>query len=159
MKIQDFQRARVYTWCHEIERAYPKSIPAIAVTLLLERVNLVTGHAVTLEENRRASRWAWGGEVITMPSQARGSWAWTVPVVLHEASHVILKTNRICDQHGPRFVGLYLQLLKTCGGSIGEKGVASWAERAMTHHGIQIENMKHLVEHNVPSLAAYGQES
>jgi len=152
--VRDFQRSAVYRWQSEVVLPrYPTGIPEEGIELVLCNVELLTGTAVPWRVNNKARAWAWGGTVITLPGRKHGSWAWSVPVVLHEAAHVTLVHHGLCDAHGPKFMGLFLLLLKHCGGRIGREGVAAWAAEAM-QRGVRVESMKHLVEQNVPSLEA-----
>ena len=156
LKVVDFQRSAVYSWeAEEIRPHYPTGIPIEAISLVLSRASEVTGHKIEWEVNPRATRWAWGGSHITLPNPQKARWAYSVPVALHEAAHVVLQNINMTDAHGPRFVGLFLQLLRTCGGSRGKAHVGSWAQRAV-ERGIQLENMRSLVEHCVPAAATYG---
>jgi len=135
--MSDFQRAIVYSWQHDyIMPSYKKGIPLEAVTLLIERVELATACEIPWVINRRATRWAWGGSKITLPNE-KSTWAYSVPVVLHECAHVVLKRKGLCDQHGPRFVGAFLQLLRHLGGEIGHTNAAPWALKALDR-GLQI---------------------
>lgn len=156
LKVVDFQRSAVYSWeQREIRPHYPTGIPLEAVSLVLSRASMVTGQVIEWEVNPRATRWAYGGRHITLPNPHKAAWAYSVPVALHEAAHVVLQSIRMSDAHGPRFVGLFLQLLRTCGGQRAKTHVTDWAMAAQ-RVGIQFENMRSLVEHDVPAAAAYG---
>lgn len=154
----DYQRSLVYSWDREVVSPnYPNGIPQVAVTLLIAKVEAVTGVPIAWEYNPRATRWAWGGKLVTLPNPKKATWAYNVSVVIHECTHVVLKAKGLCDQHGPKFMGGYIALLQNCGGSIGQANAVDWYLAAQAR-GIDITpRAKKVLEHNVPAEGFYHQ--
>lgn len=112
---RDFQRARLYRW--EAEHVLPR----LAAPLSLEACRRLIEAAYRWREapgadpgwappeltDGRGRRHACGSRaVIKLPR-----WARTRAIVLHECAHGMAD-----DQHGPRFVAVYVALLERFGG-------------------------------------------
>lgn len=108
---RDFQRARVYRW--EAEHVFPQA----GERLSLQQCRALVEAAYRWREqpgpdsawapprvtDGRGRRHACGSrEVIKLPR-----WARTRAIVLHECAHGMAD-----DQHGPKFVGVYVALLE-----------------------------------------------
>lgn len=107
---RDFQRARVYRW--EAEHVFPQAgerLSLAACRALVEAAyrwreqpGLDPAWAPPRVTDGRGRRHACGSrEVIKLPR-----WARTRAIVLHECAHGMAD-----DQHGPKFVGVYVELL------------------------------------------------
>lgn len=108
---RDFQRARVYRW--EAEHVFPHAGERLSLdqcrTLVeeayrwRERPGPDPSWKPPLVTDGRGRRHACGSrEVIKLPR-----WSRTRAIVLHECAHGMAD-----DQHGPKFVGVYVELLQ-----------------------------------------------
>ncbi|UFN51734.1 hypothetical protein LPC08_24785 (plasmid) [Roseomonas sp. OT10] len=135
MRSRDAQRARVYTWEEEAVTPYGQApLPFAAAQGMVD--------AIWAEMGLR-----WPPRVEPLPRQARrlqGTGSRLVlrlpdPVpsflLLHELAHALSSTaDDETDAHGPRFVGLYLQLL-TRYLRLGQEELL----RTVKAHGIEVE--------------------
>lgn len=132
---RDFQRARVYRW--EAEHVFPHAGERLSLaacrTLVeaayrwREQPGLDLVWAPPQVTDGRGRRHACGSrEVIKLPR-----WARTRAIVLHECAHGMAD-----DQHGPKFVGVYVTLLAQFGG-IG----ADYLFTTLRKEGIRAEQL------------------
>ena len=144
--MHDYQRQKVYNWQRAgIKKLYPIDIPKPAIEIALLRAEQVTGVPITYGMNSRLRRRVYANDSgVTLASSEAAAWSRNVGTVLHEAAHYILKQKGLCDRHGGNFVGLFLQLLKHCGGTIGKENYKAWTIDAL-QRGIHVNPMSHLI--------------
>lgn len=109
---RDFQRGRVYRWEGEHVLPHDREILSLAeCTRLVEvayrwaeadRTGLADWRPPCVQDGRGRRHACGSRQAIKLPR-----WARTRPVVLHECAHGMAD-----DQHGPRFVARYVELLE-----------------------------------------------
>ena len=119
MKMRDYQRSKVYTWCNHIDDRYHKRISQSEVSELIAHVlndygynkpYAIIAHPVKkrFDKDKYKSKYSFVGKcdygqavVINIHPEMR-----TVGVVLHEVAHMLVQGQK----HTDKFVGMLIEL-------------------------------------------------